>query len=96
MKRNCEDSARLSNVEEGVQYTKKVKEKRKKKRNLWPLKALIISFVLAAVVNLGSELVLTGTKLWISVVITVVIVLVGVFFDIIGTATTSCDIQPFL
>lgn len=94
MKRNSEETAQLDTVNET--NTKKTKEKRKKKRNLWPLKALLISFVLAAVVNVGSELILTGTKLWISVVITVIIVLIGVFFDIIGTATTSCDIQPFL
>ena len=94
MKRNSEETAQLDTVNET--NTKKTKEKRKKKRNLWPLKALLISFVLAAVVNVGSELILTDTKLWISVVITVIIVLIGVFFDIIGTATTSCDIQPFL
>ena len=94
MKRSSEESAHLDAVSET--NNKKTREKRKKKRNLWPLKALLISFVLAAVVNVGSELVLTGTKLWVSIVITVVIVLIGVFFDIIGTATTSCDIQPFL
>lgn len=94
MKRSCDESAQLDAACE-TNY-KKTKEKRKKKRNLWPLKALLISFALAAVVNVGSELILTGTKLWISIVITVIIVLIGVFFDIIGTATTSCDIQPFL
>ncbi|MBR2974655.1 MAG: hypothetical protein IKC47_02795 [Clostridia bacterium] len=94
MKRNSEETAHLQTVDE--ENPKKSKEKRKKKRNLWPLKALLISFVLSAVVNFGSELILTDTKLWISILITVVIVLVGVFFDIIGTATTSCDIQPFL
>ena len=94
MKRSSEDTASIEAVSEN--NNKKNKDKRKKKRNLWPLKALLISFLLAAVVNVGSELILTGTKLWISIVITVVIVLIGVFFDIIGTATTSCDIQPFL
>jgi CBS domain containing-hemolysin-like protein len=94
MKRSSDETAHIDAACET--NTKKTKEKRKKKRNLWPLKALLISFALAAVVNVGSELILTGTKLWISIVITVIIVLIGVFFDIIGTATTSCDIQPFL
>ncbi len=65
MKRSSDESAHLHSADENnISVNKKVKDKRKKKRNLWPLKALIISFVLAAVVNLGSELVLTDTKLW--------------------------------
>lgn len=72
------------------------KDKKKKKRNLWPLKVLGISFVLAFAVNAGSELVLQDTQLWIASVLTVVILAVGVLFDMIGTAATSCDVQPFL
>ena len=96
MKRNFDESANVCADESNSCNNKKTKDKRKKKRNLWPIKALLISFVLSAVVNLGNELLLTDTELWISIVVTVIIVLVGVFFDIIGTATTSCDVQPFL
>lgn len=70
--------------------------KKKKKRNLWPLKAVIISFLLAFAVNAGSELVLEDAQLWLAVVLTLVILALGVLFDMIGTAATSCDVQPFL
>lgn len=70
--------------------------KKKKKRNLWPLKVLMIAFVLAFAVNAGSELVLEDTQLWVASVLTVVILALGVLFDMIGTASTSCDVQPFL
>ena len=79
--------------------TRKEKErdgKKKKKRNLWPLKVLLISLVLAFVVNAGSELVLQDTQLWVAGILTLVILAFGVFFDMIGTAATSCDVQPFL
>ncbi len=75
---------------------KKKTEKKKHKRNLWPLKAMIITLVLSALVNVFSTLVLDGAKLWLAIVITLFIVLLGVVFDVIGTATTSCDIQPLL
>lgn len=70
-------------------------DKKKKKRNLWPLKAFFITLLLAAAVNTGSELALTDSQWWLATIITVVILLLGVVFDIIGTAATACDIGPF-
>ena len=86
--------------EKNVEVKKKSKErpnnKKKKKRNLWPLKALIITFVLAFAVNAGSEVILDEPQWWLATILTVVILLVGVIFDMIGTAATACDVQPFL
>lgn len=70
-------------------------DRKKKKRNLWPLKAFFITFLLAAAVNTGSELVLTDSQWWLATILTVVILLLGVVFDVIGTAATACDIGPF-
>ncbi len=70
--------------------------KKKKKRNLWPLKAFAITFLLSAAVNAASELVLEDSQVWLASILTLAIVAMGVFFDMIGTAATSCDIQPFL
>lgn len=70
--------------------------KKKKKRNTWPLKAMAITFALSFAVNAGSELVLDGAKLWVAILLTVIILALGVIFDMIGTASTSCDIEPFL
>ncbi|MBQ2913986.1 MAG: Mg2+ and Co2+ transporter CorB [Clostridia bacterium] len=75
---------------------KKQDKKKHQKRNLWPLKAMLITLILSALVNLISTLVLDGAQLWLAILITLVIVLLGVIFDTIGTATTSCDIQPLL
>lgn len=72
------------------------KDKKKKKRNLWPLKALVITLFLSAAVNAASELVLTDSELWLAILVTCIILAIGVLFDIIGTASTSCDIEPFL
>lgn len=74
---------------------KKERDKKKKKRNLWPLHAFFITFVIAAAVNTGSELALTESQWWLATILTIVILLLGVVFDIIGTAATACDIGPF-
>lgn len=71
-------------------------DRKKKKRNVWPIKALIISFVLSFAVNAGSELVLEDAEWWLAALLTLVILAIGVTFDVIGTATTSCDVEPFL
>lgn len=70
-------------------------DKKKKKRNLWPLKAFFITLLIAAAVNTGSELMLTDSQWWLATILTVVILLLGVVFDIVGTAATACDIGPF-
>lgn len=69
---------------------------KKKKFNTWPLKAMLITFGLSFVVNAGSELVLEGAQLWLAILLTAVIVAIGVLFDVVATASTSCDVQPFL
>lgn len=71
-------------------------KKKKKTRNLWPLKAMIITLFLSFAVNAGSELVLTGAQWWLASLLTLVILALGVLFDMIGTASTSCDVEPYL
>ncbi|MDE7454784.1 MAG: hypothetical protein K2M64_03035 [Clostridia bacterium] len=74
----------------------KVDKKKKKQRNLWPLKALIITLFLSFAVNAGSELVLTSAEWWLALILTFIIMALGVLFDMVGTASTACDIEPFL
>ncbi len=71
-------------------------EKRKKPRNLWPLKALLITLCISFAFNLVSELVLSDTSLVFALILTVAILIIGIFFDVIGTATTACDFEPLL
>ena len=94
-----QDVQQAQDVAEEQSVEKKKKEranKKKKKRNLWPLKALLITLVLSAAVNAASTLVLEDSHWWLATLLTVIILLVGVIFDMIGTAATACDIQPFL
>ena len=71
-------------------------KKKKKQRKLWPLKAFIITLFLAFAVNAGSELVLSDAQLWLAILLTLIILALGVVFDMVGTAATACDVEPFL
>ena len=96
---DVQDTQSALQNEQSVEVKKKNKDranKKKKKRNLWPLKAMLITLVLAAAVNAASTLMLEDSHWWLATILTVVILLLGVIFDVIGTASTSCDIQPFL
>ncbi len=83
-------------VETDKKKEKQCDKKKKKQRNLWPIKAMIITLFLSFAVNAGSELVLTGAQWWLASLLTLIILVLGVTFDMIGTASTSCDVEPFL
>ena len=96
---DIQEAQNVAQEEQSAEAKKKNKErasKKKKKRNLWPLKAFLLTLVLSATVNAASTLVLDDSSWWLATILTVVILLLGVIFDLIGTASTACDIQPFL
>ena len=69
--------------------------KKKKKHNTWPVKAFIMSLTLSFCVNAGSEVSLSGAQLWLAILLTLIIIAIGVGFDMVGTATMSCELRPF-
>ncbi|MCM1194578.1 MAG: hypothetical protein NC099_02430 [Corallococcus sp.] len=92
---NSDETSKIS-VDSEKKRDKDKSDKKKKKRNLWPLKAMAITLFLSFAVNAGSELVLSGAQWWIASILTCVILALGVVFDMIGTAATACDVEPFL
>lgn len=71
---------------------KKEKDKKRKKSPwAWPIKATVISLVLAAVFSLLAEVSLSGAHIAIAVVLLVVLIAVSIFFDMLGLAVASCD-----
>ena len=91
------EATEKANADSAKKKDKEKNDKKKKKtRNLWPLKAMVITLFLSFAVNAGSELVLTGAQWWLASLLTLVILALGVLFDMIGTASTSCDVEPFL
>ena len=71
------------------------KEKDKKSPARWALTIFLVTLVISAAISLISEEIMAMSGTVVAFVILLVIVLVGIVFDIIGVAVTSADEKPF-
>lgn len=74
----------------------KKKKQSKKKRNIWWIKATVISLVLSAFFSYISNLVENANQLVIVVVLLAFLIVSGIVSDAIGVAVTSCDVTPII
>ena len=77
---------------------KKVDSKKKKQKSrwwVWPLKIFVIALILSFSFSFLSEFIFSKVGLIVSVVVAVVILAVGIVFDMIGVAVTAAEIEPF-
>ena len=70
-------------------------KKDKNKATLWTVKIIILTFALSMGFNLISQITLSRANLFLAFVILLVIILIGIVFDMIGTAVTSASLAPF-
>ena len=70
---------------------KKKKHKHGEKAYVWAIKATLISLVLGMVFAFGAELLLSDTAIAIAVSLIVLLIVLGVLFDMMGLAVASCD-----
>lgn len=61
----------------------------------WSLAIAVITLVLAAIFSIVSTLLLSGVTWAIGMLIVFTIVLIGIFFDMVGIAATAADETPF-
>ncbi|SDM80406.1 hypothetical protein SAMN04488137_1999 [Fictibacillus solisalsi] len=61
----------------------------------WSTGIAVITLVLAAIFSVTSTLMLSGVSWGMGMVIVLIIVLIGVLFDIIGVASTAANEVPF-
>jgi len=89
MKNNSE----LKNL---IEVTKK-REKIKKEQVDWKwiVTILIISFIISFGMSFISEMTIPNFHLWLGIVITLLFILIGILFDIIGVSVTTADEAVF-
>ncbi len=61
----------------------------------WSIKVFIIALTLSAVLSYLSTILLKGAGAILAIIILLLIIGLGIFFDMIGVAVTAADIQPF-
>jgi len=72
------------------------KKPAKKKKNYIVLKMFLITLIVSTGVSLISELFLSDLGIGLSTIVLIVLILIGIIFDIIGTAFASCEQTPFI
>lgn len=72
------------------------KKKTARKKRFWALKVFIITIVIAAGISLATESLTGRISAPAAVFMLLVIILIGVVFDIVAIAVASCDPAPFV
>lgn len=61
----------------------------------WVVTIFLVTILVSGVISLGSELLMSNSNTLIAFLILLVIVVIGIMFDIIGMAVASADERPF-
>ncbi len=74
---------------------KKKQKKGKNQRSLWIIMIFICTVIISAVFSMISGSLITASGMVAAFCILLVIVLIGILFDILGVAVTAADSKPF-
>jgi len=61
----------------------------------WIIKIIGLTFIITLIFSFISETTMPKVNIFISIFILIVFILIGIIFDMIGVAVTTCDIKPF-
>ena len=70
----------------------------KKERNKtirWVVTIFFVTMLVSGLISLVSDVIMEASTIWVAFLILLVIVLIGIIFDVIGVAVTSADEKPF-
>ena len=72
------------------------KEKTRQSKQKWILTVVCLSFGLSVVMSFVTSLFVESAGLLVALLSLIVLVMIGIITDVIGTAVTSADEQPFI
>lgn len=78
-----------------VQTRRKELKHKEKVDKVWVIKIILISFIVALVFAFVSETIIPNVSLIFGIVLLILVITLGVIFDMIGVAVTAADIVPF-
>lgn len=71
------------------------KEKKSKTNYIWVIQLTLLAFIISFSFSFLSEISLKNTTLFISMIVVLMFICIGVLFDMIGVAVTTADEAPF-
>ena len=72
------------------------KEKAKHNQQKWVLTVVVLSFVLSIFMSLLTSIFVESAGLFVALIALIALVFLGIITDVIGTAVTSAEDQPFI
>lgn len=85
-----------SEIEKSKKKNKKNKKKVKNKSNhKWVIQTTIFAFIASLIFSLISEVTIPNSNVFWGIILVIIFILMGIFFDILGIAVASADIKPF-
>ena len=79
-----------------IEETKKKEKVKKEKIDIkWIAIIVCLSFIISFSLSLISQMTIPNFSLWLGIIITLIFILLGVLFDIIGVAVTTADEKVF-
>ena len=74
---------------------RKIKTKKNKIDYIWILKIIIISFVISILFSFISEIAIPNVNIYIGIFITLLFILIGIVFDMVGLSVTASNEAVF-
>lgn len=71
------------------------KKKIKRTNAEWIVTVTLLAFIISIIMGFFGELILGNVGLIIAVIVTLIFIILGILFDVIGVATTAADIHVF-
>ena len=71
-------------------------QKRERQKAIkWVVTIFLITILISGTISLLSDIIMSGSTMFVAFLILLVIILIGILFDIIGMAVASADEKPF-
>ncbi|MFZ5985794.1 MAG: Mg2+ and Co2+ transporter CorB [Bacillota bacterium] len=67
----------------------------RKENTRWVILITVLTFMLSSSLSIASTSLLEGVDIFLSFVVVLIIIIIGIIFDIIGIAVTAADESPF-
>lgn len=83
-------------LENLIEVTKKKEKIKKAKVNKkWIITIILVAFITSFILSFISEVTIPNLSIYLGIIITLIFVITGILFDIIGVAVTSADEKVF-
>ncbi len=81
--------------QEVIRKLKKANKKKEKSNYVWVVKITLIALFISFFFSLGSETILPNVGMFISIILVIVFIAIGIIFDMIGVSVTAANEKPF-